>query len=95
MKQQSKSNSQKIGREISRLIGIAQQVKRKERNESQPAPTYEQISVKRWQETAMKYASEANSLKEELAQARRHKLANFSLQDIEAELKRRLTQIGS
>lgn len=100
--------SKQMGSNISRLIGIAQQVKAHERGEvppqHSPQATWPKSSIEmtaalkkeRDEARAARHEAEreAKSLKVKYELARRSTLANFSLADIEAELMRRLDKVA-
>lgn len=91
--------SKRIGHEIARLIGIATELK--QANGSTPAPkpasdTAENWSVRQLITERRELLKSIKHLKQEVAKqseqiilARRFRLSNFSLKDIEAELLRR------
>lgn len=86
--------TKKMGNEISRLIGIAQELKREARTKGTIAkglPPFDKDKVyelmKRQRDEAVMRAAEAER---QVISLKRAKLANFSLDEIGAELERRV-----
>ena len=103
---QQSSLSKRFGHNISRDIGLAQELKRLERmarqlraQEQRPAEPVVSREVD-WRrefeaakESAIKWERHAAQVERELQEFRRRKLANFSAADIEQELQRRLDSL--
>ncbi len=91
--------SKQMGVAISRLINVAQQVKKAE----QPQQVAQQAKPTDWRTVAMKQSAtikaQAELLKAQQADLAklqgRKTIANYSVEDIEKELMRRLEQIGT